>query len=120
MILTVHLRSGRFHFLLKITARGENKMIKKKRRIFGVGFLGLLILLGAQTALAIEVPRITKEELKGMLGKPELVIIDVRYGKDWTGSKEKISGAIREDPQKDAKSWADQYGKDKTIVLYCA
>ncbi len=79
-----------------------------------------MITLGPKMAMADKAPRITKEELKEMLGKPELIMIDVRYGKDWTGSKEKIQGAIRKDPKKDAKSWADKYGKDKTIVLYCS
>jgi rhodanese-related sulfurtransferase len=67
-----------------------------------------------------EVPRITKEELKEMLDKPDVIVIDVRYGKDWTESKEKIPGAVREDPKKATKTWAGKYDKDKTIVLYCS
>ena len=66
-----------------------------------------------------EIPRMTKEELKGMLGKPELIIIDVRANADWAGSKLKIKGAVREHPRKVA-SWMDRYSKDKTIVFYCA
>lgn len=61
----------------------------------------------------------TKEELKAMLGKPDLIIIDVRTGSDWLGSDLKIKGAIREDPE-DVGSWAKKYSKDKTLVLYCA
>jgi rhodanese-related sulfurtransferase len=60
-----------------------------------------------------------KEELKAMMGSSDLVIIDVRYGKDWTESDSKIIGAVREDP-KVFKFWANKYPKDKTIVLYCA
>jgi rhodanese-related sulfurtransferase len=54
-----------------------------------------------------------------MLGNPDLTIIDVRYGKDWTGSDMKITGAVREEPG-EVKSWAAKYPKDKPIVLYCA
>jgi hypothetical protein len=67
-----------------------------------------------------EAPRITKEELKAMLGKPDLIIIDVRTISDWQRSKEKIKGAIRENPEESTKAWAAKYPKDKTIVLYCA
>jgi predicted sulfurtransferase len=67
-----------------------------------------------------EVPRITKEELKARMDDPDLVILDVRTGRDWENSARKIKGAIREDPEKDTKSWAHKYGKDKTLVLYCS
>jgi rhodanese-related sulfurtransferase len=66
-----------------------------------------------------DVPRITKEELKAMMDNPNVVIIDVRYEKHWKGSDRMIKGAIRENYD-DVKSWADKYGKDKTLVLYCA
>jgi len=76
---------------------------------------------GASMILAksTDAPRMTKDELKGMLGSPDLVIIDVRYGPDWKDSDSKIKGAIREDPEA-LQSWANKYPKDKTIVLYCA
>jgi len=60
-----------------------------------------------------------KEELKALLGSPDLMVIDVRYGKDWTDSDRKIAGAIREDP-KQFKTWQGKYPKTKTLVLYCA
>ena len=68
---------------------------------------------------AEEIPRMTKEELKGTLGKPEVIIIDVRANADWSGSKLKIKGAVRQDPRK-VTSWMDKYPKNKTIVFYCA
>ncbi len=74
--------------------------------------IGLLV-----PAFSAEAPRMTKEELKALLGNPELVIIDVRYGRDWTNSDVKIKSAVREDPD-DLKSWANKYSPDKTIVLY--
>jgi rhodanese-related sulfurtransferase len=65
------------------------------------------------------VPRMTKDELKAMLGNPNLIIIDVRHDQDWKGSDVRIKGAVREDPD-DVKSWARKYSKDRLIVLYCA
>jgi len=77
-------------------------------------FVGsLTITVGAE-----EVPRMTKEQLKEMLDNPNVVIIDVRTGKDWSASDVKIKGAIREDSRK-VKKWASKLEKDKTYVLYC-
>ena len=72
----------------------------------------------AQAGFCEEAQRITKEQLKGMLGSPDLVIIDVRSAHDWEEGKRKIKGAIREDVFK-IGSWIGKYPKDKTIVLYC-
>ncbi len=66
------------------------------------------------------VPRISKEELRGLLGRQDALIIDVRQPEDWNKSQQKIVGAVREDPEKDIRSWATRYPKDKTIVFYCA
>jgi len=86
-----------------------------------IGTLIILFLVGGCTTLAksTDTPRITKEELKAKLDSPDLVIIDVRYGTDWTDSDLKIKGAIREDPST-VDSWANKYPKDKTLVFYCA
>ncbi len=91
-----------------------------KKRLL-IATLIIFFLVGASMILAksVDAPRMTKDELKGMLGNPDLVIVDVRYGKDWTDSDLKIKGAVREDP-KVFESWANKYPKNKTIVLYCA
>jgi hypothetical protein len=68
-------------------------------------------------AMAADVPKITKGELKSMFGTPDLVIVDVRTGTSWTASEKKIKGAVREDP-KDVEPWANKYPKDKILVLY--
>ncbi len=68
-------------------------------------------------ALAEEAPRMTKEELKGMLGNLDVIIIDVRTERAWEASELKIKGAIREDPS-DVNSWTDKYPKGKTWVFY--
>ena len=70
-------------------------------------------------ALAEDVPRMTKEELKELMDKPDVIIIDVRANVDWLGSNLKIKGAVREDPRK-VNSWIEKYSKDKTFVLYCS
>ncbi len=86
-----------------------------------VVFLSIFtVMVACQTlTVAKEVPVMTKDQLKSMLGNPDLTIIDVRYGLDWTESDMKIQGAVREDPV-NVKSWADKYPKDRIIVLYCA
>jgi hypothetical protein len=83
--------------------------------------ISIFFVLGmfATSALSADVPKMTKEELKGLLGNPGLIIVDVRVGRDRTGSDLKIKGAVREDP-KNMESWVNKYSKDKTLVLYCA
>ena len=78
----------------------------------------LLAGITAVAASATDIPRITAEELKAMLGDPDLVIIDVRVERDWMASTLKIPGAVWEDFF-EVETWAGKYPKDKTIVLYC-
>jgi predicted sulfurtransferase len=66
-----------------------------------------------------EVPRITKEQLKEMLGKPDVVIIDARPVEQWKYSDQLIPGSAHEDPLM-VESWARKYDKTKRIVIYCA
>jgi len=83
----------------------------------------LLIALSTFSALALttsDVPRMTKEQLKPLLEKPDVVIIDVRQPGDWTSGKLKIKGAVREDVNAPAASWMSRYPKDKTIIFYCS
>lgn len=75
--------------------------------------------ISALTVLAQEAPRITKEELREMLGNPDVIIIDVRLGRDWENSELRIKGALREDPG-NVNSWISKYPKEKTLVLYCS
>jgi rhodanese-related sulfurtransferase len=87
-----------------------------------MGWLGVALSLGVILAMVVpamsqEVPRISKEDLKEMLGKPDLVIVDVRTDSDWNASTVKVKGAVREEPDK-VDSWIEQYPKDKTLVLY--
>ncbi len=94
-------------------------MQRQRMRLLTV-LLGLVMRgLFSMATLAQEPPRISKEELKALLGKLDVVIIDVRIASDWTDSDQKIAGAVREEPA-DVKSWTDKYRKDMTTVLYCA
>jgi hypothetical protein len=71
--------------------------------------------VAAQTAAGL----MTKEELKPLIGNPDVVILDVRIGKDWTASEFKIKGAEQANP-KAFNDWKDRYSKEQTLVLYCA
>jgi hypothetical protein len=85
-----------------------------------VGVIAVVVACGSsQGARSGEVPRMSKEELKSLLGQPDVFVLDVRTGGDWEASDRKIAGAIREDPR-DASAWAAKYPKDSTIVLYCS
>ncbi len=75
--------------------------------------------LACAGARAADVPAITKEQLLPLLGKPGIIVIDVRTKYDWDKSEVKIKGAVREEGMKFG-SWMNKYPKDKTIVLYCA
>ena len=91
-----------------------------KKRLFLAGLSIFFVVAGCTMfEKSGDAPRMTKDELKVILGNSDLLIIDVRYGKDWTDSDLKIKGAIREDPQA-FDSWANKYPKDKTLVFYCA
>jgi rhodanese-related sulfurtransferase len=91
----------------------------KKRLLLAT--LMILFMVGGCATLAksTDAPRITKEELKAKLGNPNFIVVDVRFGADWTGSDLKIKGAVREDPGA-VESWANKFPKDKTLVFYCA
>ena len=66
---------------------------------------------------AEDVSRITKEELKGMLGHPDVFVIDARHSQNWQDSDLKIKSATRGNPD-NFSSWANQFPKNKTLVLY--
>lgn len=81
--------------------------------------LTLLLTSAGISQAATDVPLMTTDELKAMLNDPDLLILDVRRGKDWKSSEFKIKGATYAKP--DAyDTWANTYPKTKKIVLYCA
>ena len=93
-------------------------MSEKPVRKYSVVILLFQVFLLLSISYAGDVPRIEGDELKGLLGDPEVVILDVRRESAWSRSDIKVMGAIRENPEK-FDSWVDKYPKDKTVVLYC-
>jgi len=94
----------------------------RRRKVLAIVVAALIVLIVNTSRYASaedQIMRMTKEELKGQLGNPGIVIIDVRVGGSWKGSQYKIKGAVREDPT-DVNSWITKYPKDKTLVLYCS
>jgi hypothetical protein len=83
-----------------------------------VAAVGLGLVWGPVAAQA-SAGLMTKEELKPLIGNPDVVILDVRIGKDWTASEFKIKGAVQASP-KTFSDWKDRYSKEQTLVLYCA
>jgi hypothetical protein len=105
-----------------ITSTKGGKMARNKSLwvltvTLSLAMLGILLITAA--AVANDVPRMTKEELKGLLGDPNVIVLDVRSDGDWNASELRIKGAIREDPTQKG-TWFDKYPKNKTFVLYCA
>ncbi len=98
----------------------------KPRHYLSSILLAIFLVLGGMTSKVqamgkgVEVPRVTKEQLLSIMGKPEVVILDVRESESWKKSKQKIQGAVREDPLKEVQGWSDKYPKDKTLVFYCS
>ncbi len=97
-------------------------MLRRGRLLNVLGLVCALAVLAMlpPPAMTAEVSRMAKEELKALLGNPDVIILDVRAGFDWEDSEWKIPGAIREDPKKEVRSWADKYPQEKTLILYCA
>jgi len=83
----------------------------------------LLILPGLITGCsqafftADQVKSMNVDELRGRLDDANTVVLDVRYGKTWTESNQKIRGARRAEPAAFSQ-WADTLDKEKDLVLY--
>jgi rhodanese-related sulfurtransferase len=81
--------------------------------------LSWISLISAPASDTTKVPRISKEKVKAMLGKPNVIVVDVRVKPDWEKSGHKIKGAIREDP-KTVEKWYSRFPKNKALIFYCA
>jgi rhodanese-related sulfurtransferase len=82
-------------------------------------FLLVFLWAGSSPLFATTVEIMDKDELKGILDSSDIVIFDVRTGKDWSSSEYKIKGAVRLEAD-GVDSAAEKYGKEKTLVFYCA
>ena len=96
-------------------------------RLLAVAF-GLILTLGISGSSLVsgagqenipfpEMPRITKEELKDLLGNPGVVLLDCRPEEQWSTSEQKLPGAIHENPL-EVTSWASKYSKESKIIIY--
>ena len=65
-----------------------------------------------------QVPRLTKEVVKEMLGKPDVVIVDIRYIKQYEESDKKLPGAVFVQPENFDDFVKKHPKKDATYVLY--
>lgn len=97
----------------------------KKKLLVVLVLIFLTIGLFTTYAFSADVPMMTKEELKAMLGNPDLVIFDVRLGSDYFSSDLKIKGAVRPDmdtyfTMTSLSKTVFTYPKGKTFVFYCA
>ena len=91
----------------------------REKVILTVFIVTAVFALLTSAGIAADTNRITKEELKKIMGEDTVIILDVRTGRDWGSSEFKIKGAHRVDP-KDFDAWSKRYPKDNTLVLYCA
>jgi 3-mercaptopyruvate sulfurtransferase SseA len=62
-------------------------------------------------------PRMSKEELKTLLGDPSVFILDVRLAQHYRASQSKIKGAVWLEA-KEAAQWSGLFFKKQTYVLY--
>lgn len=111
--------------------RSDGRCSQTDLLIQGLGRLpAMSLILASRVTLVLIVPTallalsgsgklMTTTELKDMLGSQDLVILDVRSGRDWSASEVKITGAVRANGD-DFGNWGNNYPKEKTIVLYCA
>lgn len=94
-------------------------MEKRKRILSCMLILFLTSLFLCSASFAEDAPRMTKEQVKDLLGYHGVLILDARTGAAWANSDSKIKGAVRVDPS-DVDSWAGTLSKDKTIIIYCS
>jgi len=92
-----------------------------RKKLLAVSIL-IFLTIGLFTTftLSADIPMMTKEELKAMLGNPDLVIFDVRLGSDYFSSDLKIKGAVRPEMWNHLYFTVLTYPKGKTFVVYCA
>ena len=65
------------------------------------------------------IARMSVDQVKELLNRPDTVIIDVRTQRNWWRSSKKIQKAVREDPAK-VDQWREKYPKDQTLIFYCS
>lgn len=92
----------------------------KKKLLAALMLIFLTIGLFTSFALSADVPMMTKDELKAMLGNPDLVIFDVRHGYEYFSSDLKIKGATRPLVREHIDPAILVHPKETIFVIYCA
>ena len=92
----------------------KDKFPTIKSIVLSLALVGLIII---SVIAAEDIPRISKENLKELLGNPDVIILDVRTSENWQKSKFKIKGAIRRIP-KLFDTWVNEFPRDKRLFLY--
>jgi 3-mercaptopyruvate sulfurtransferase SseA len=92
-----------------------------KGLFFSLFFVALNLLIAPVVFSATDdVPRITIQELKAKMDQGEdMVILDVRLGSEYEGSKIKIKGSIRIPVLQLEDNRYKELPRDKDIVAYC-
>ncbi len=95
----------------------------KRRPILISSLVALLLLFSlagysAMPTTVEQVPRLTKDAVKEMLGKPDVVIVDIRYIRQFEQSDKKLPGAVFVQPENFDEFVKNHPQKDKTYVLY--
>ena len=88
--------------------------------VFLAAFLSLVAPAGwsAPPSSVEQVPRLTKDTVREMLGKPDVVIVDIRYIKQYEESDRKLPGAVFVQPENFDDFVKKHPKKDATYVLY--
>ena len=92
----------------------KDKFLTIKSIVLSLALVGLSII---SVFAAEDVPRISKEDLKVLLGNPDVILLDVRTSENWQKSEFKIKGAIRRMP-KFFDTWVNEFPRDKRLFLY--
>lgn len=83
------------------------------------GFAMALLIFGmAAPVLGQEVTRIEPDKLEGMLGAPDLMVVDVRSNGQRQSSGRKIRTALVVQANR-LENWTGDLAKKGMIVLYC-
>jgi hypothetical protein len=96
-------------------------MALRKYLPYVISLLQILLILGQAPRLNASdirrVPRISADQVRQLLGKPDTVIIDVRKPRNWWRSSKKILTAVREDPST-VDQWAPKYTQNQSLIFY--
>jgi len=102
-------------------AGAVEEMKAKPLLIATLAVILMLIALAAYSAMPTtveQVPRLSKEAVKAMLGKPGVVVMDGRYIKQYEQSDRKLPGAVFFQPETLDEFVKNHPQKDKTYIIY--